>query len=139
MVNLAETCILTIKQGNTAELKSETKMKIITRTLQSGKTLEISCEGTLLTATVDGKRVGSGGLTAIPAALASKTVIDINGKRVGYAMMACGNVPVTAEEARKLQGAIDKGRNVINRKIKSARAYNNLMNEGYEGYTPHAF
>lgn len=106
-------------------------MTNITRTLKSGKTLEITCEGTLLTATVDGEKISSGGLSKMPAAMVSKAV--------GYAMIACGNVPVTAEEAKKLQRWIDEGKRAINKKIVAAERYNNLMNEGGEGYTPHAF
>ena len=106
-------------------------MTSITRTLKSGKTLEITCEGALLTATVDGAKVSTGGLTKIPAALASKAI--------GYAMMACGNVPVTAAEAKKLQSMMEDGKRAINKKIREAKAYNDLMNEGHDGYTPHAF
>lgn len=106
-------------------------MMIITRTMKSGKILEINCEGALLTATLDGEKVSSGGLTNIPANLTAKTA--------GYAMMACGNVPVTREEVRKLRSAIDSGKREINKKIAKAKAYNNLMNEGCDGYTPHAF
>ena len=106
-------------------------MAIITRTLKSGKTLDITCEGTLLTAMVDGVKVSSGGLTPIPQQLVKAAS--------GFAKMACGNVPVTADEAHKLKSAINKGKAMIKKKMADAREYNDLMNEGGEGYTPHAY
>lgn len=104
---------------------------IIKRTLSNGQLLEIFATdllyGRMLIAHVDGIKAASGGLSPLRNPIP------------GYAKLACGRVPVTPAEAAALQTALGNGRKSIDKKQAAARAYNDLMNEGEEGYTPHNF
>ena len=98
---------------------------IIKRTLSNGSQLEIRhIGGVLLKAYVNGNEAASGGLA------------DLRKPIEGYAKLACGKVPVTEQEASLLGEALAAGRAEIQAKQKRAKKYNDLMNEGGEGYTP---
>lgn len=104
-------------------------MSLITRHLKNGRILTIDhVEGMLLQASIDGVEVATGGIGPIPSKMREKFS--------GFTAVACSNVPVTRREQIIIQAAIDAGRAEINKAIEKSRAYNDLMNEGGEGYTP---